>query len=102
MAAAALRGTGRDYYDRLSSLAETDDPATHYGLMQAFGLLKEKRAIPYLSSCLKDERKEIRVHAVEALGQIGTAEAIELVKGVAKDKAKAVKRAVQGVLGDRL
>lgn len=102
MAVAALRGTGRDYYERLSSLAETDDPAAHYGLMQAFGLLKEKQAIPYLSSRLKDERKEMRVHAVEALDQIGTPEAIELVRRAASDKAKAVKRAVQKILGDGL
>lgn len=100
MAVAALRGTGVDYFERLSHLTETEYPDTPL-LIRAFGLLKEERAIPYLSSCLKDRRKQIRRHAVEALGQISTPEAIELVKEVANDKAKVVQRAVQAALGHR-
>lgn len=100
MAASALPGTGVDYFERLLRLPETGYIDIHL-LIQVFGLLKEERAIPYLSSCLKDKGKQMRKHAVEALGQIGTPEAIELVKQVANDKAKAVQRAVQSVLRHR-
>lgn len=98
MAVAALRGTGRDCFEVLSPLTDTDYPATHFGLMQAFGLLRERRAIPYLLPYLKDERNQIRASTVQALGRIGTVEAIDLVKQVANDKAKAVRRATQSVL----
>jgi hypothetical protein len=99
MAVAALRGTGKDYFERLLHMGDTDYPITHFGLIRAFGLLKEARAIPYLSACLKDERKQMRAAAVEALGRIGTAEAVERVKQAAHDPAKNVQRAVQSVVG---
>jgi hypothetical protein len=101
MAVAALRGTGVDYFERLLSLTETDYPDAVL-LIQAFSLLRERRTIPYLESCLKDEGKQIRASAVEALGRIGTEEAINLVKQAANDKAKNVQRAVESVLRQRL
>lgn len=95
MAVAALRGTGEDHFYHLLELANTDYPVTHFGLIHAFGLMKEERAIPYLASCLNDERKQVRGSSVEALGLIGTAEAINLAKQAAHDPTKVVRQAVQ-------
>ncbi len=97
LAVAALR-TGKDHFERLSHLMNTDYPSTQFGLIQAFGLLKEERAIPYLSSCMKDERKQIREAAVDALGRIGTENAINLVKQAVDDPAKSVQRTAQHFL----
>jgi len=99
MAVAALWGTGEDPFERLSRMADTDYPSTHFNLIRAFGMMKETRAIPYLASSLRDERKQVRALAVEALGRIGNREALRLVKGAADDPANQVRRAVQSVLG---
>ena len=98
MAAAALRGTGQDYFEQLSKMTETDYPGTLFGLMEVFGALKETRAIPFLSLCLKDKRKQFREAAIYSLGQINTTEAIDLVNKAANDPAKSVQRAVKFVL----
>ena len=94
-----LQATGKDYFDRLLSLGETDYPETLFGVMHGFAALGDERAVPFLASRLKDDRKQQRAAAVQALGQIGTPEALAAIETVANDKAKIVKRAVQQALG---
>ena len=48
--------------------------ATH-----AFAAFREERAVPFLASSLKDDRKGPRAQAVYALGKIGTPDALAAV-----------------------
>jgi HEAT repeat protein len=66
--------------------------------MHAFGALREERAIPFLASRLRDDRKGQRAAAVRALGQIGTPNALAAIGTVVNDKTKVVQKAVQQAL----
>ena len=81
-------------------LGDTDSLETLSGVMHAFGGLGEKRAVPFLASRLKDDRKMGRVAAVRALGEIGTREALTALRAVANDRRKVVQKALQRALGD--
>jgi len=96
-----LRAMGQDYLDRLFSLCNTDYPDTLFGLMHAFGVVGEPRAVPFLSSRLQDDRKQQRAAAVQALGQIGTPDALAAIRTVTADKAKVVQRAVRQALDEQ-
>ncbi len=100
LAVRILRASGRDYFDRLLGLGDTDSLETLSGVMHAFGGLGEKRAVPFLASRLKDDRKMGRVAAVRALGEIGTREALTALRAVANDRRKVVQKALQRALGD--
>lgn len=93
-----LRTLGKDYFDQLLMLSDTDYLETLTGVMYAFGELGEKRAVPFLVSRLKDDRKLQRASAVRALGKIGTPDALSAIQGVARDRRKVVRTAVQHAL----
>jgi len=98
MTAAACRGAIDDPFAELSPLAASDDPSAHFGLMELFGLLQAESAIPYLSECLRDRRKQFRQFAVRALGRIGTPDALARVRQALQDPAKQVHREAQRFL----
>ena len=93
-----LRKTGKDYYERLLALSETDDLETLCGVTYTFAAFREERAVPFLASRLNDDRKGPRAQAVYALGRIGNPAALAAVKTVANDKRRVVRRAVQQAL----
>jgi hypothetical protein len=101
LAVRILRATGKDYFDRLVSLGDTDYPDTLFGVMHAFAGLGEERAVPFLASRLKDDRKQQRAAAVHALGEIGTPNALAAIRAVTSDKTKVVQKAVQQALDKR-
>ena len=76
LAVRILSTTGKDPFERLISLSNTDCGETRKGLMHAFASLREERAVPFLISCLKDNRKMQRVATIRALGRIGTPEGL--------------------------
>ncbi len=98
LAVQMLTATGVDYYDRLIALSDTDYLETLNGIMHAFACMKEARAVPFLASRLKDKRKMHRVAAIQALGQIGTPDALQAIRTVSNDKRKVVQKAVQQAL----
>jgi len=93
-----LKSTGRDYFGELSRLSESAFPPTLLGVSIAFGALRDERALPYLARCLAHEDKEQRAGAVRALGEIGTPEALEMVRQVSSDPAVSVRKAVRASL----
>jgi len=95
-----LTSTGKDYYNRFAELSDTDYLETLNGIMHAFAYLKESRAVPFLSSRLEDDRKMHRVAAIQALGQIGTPDALQAIRTVANDKRKVVQKAIEQALSD--
>jgi len=95
IAARMLESTGLDYFDRLNALASTDSHIVTAGLLHAFGALREERGIPFIAKLLADNRKMIRVSAINALGKIGTSAALEALNAVANDKRKVVREAIQ-------
>jgi HEAT repeat protein len=61
---------------------------------EAFGRLKVKEGIPFLTKLLSDNDDETQIRAIHALGQIGTAECLDAIrkktgnfKGKVKDTA---------------
>ena len=98
LAVQLLQSTGNDYFDHLLSLCEANYPETLFGVMHVFGRLREERAVPFLTSRLKDDRKQQRAAAVQALGRIGTPDALSAIRTVINDKAKAVQNAVREAL----
>ncbi len=98
LAVQILRATGKDYFDRLLVLSDTDYLETLTGVMHAFAGLREDRAVPFITSRLKDERKMQRAAAIRALGKIGTPDALTAIRTVANDKRKVVRQAVQQAL----
>lgn len=96
-----LRTTEKDYFDRLLSLGDTYCLETLFGVIYVFAGLGEKRAVPFLVSRLKDERKMLRVALIHALGEIGTPEALDSIETVANDKRKVIRQAVQQALGNQ-
>jgi hypothetical protein len=93
-----LRKTGRDHIPTLLQLAESDYPPTHFGICDALGAFPDERAIPYLSGCLSHEERNWRAAAVSALGEIGTAEAVELIRPALSDPTSQVKKAARAAL----
>ena len=98
LAVRILRETDKDYFERMLALSETDDLETLSGVTYAFAAFREEKAVPFLASRLKDDRKGPRAQAVYALGRIGTPDALAAVKTVANDKRRVVRRAVQQAL----
>ena len=96
-----LRETGKDYFERLLALTETDDLDTLSGATHTFADFREERAVPFLASRLKDDRKGPRAQAVRALGKIGTPDALAAIKSVINDKRKVVRNAVQQAFSNR-
>lgn len=74
-------------------LTPTAARALRLGLVEAVGIVRDARAVPVLSGVLGREREVDTVRATaEALGRIGTDEALAVVSG-ALDKARATKDA---------
>ena len=90
-----LESTGLDYFERLNALANTDSHIVTAGLLHAFGALREERGIPFIAKLLTDNRKMVRVSAINALGKIGSSAALEALNAVANDKRKVVREAVE-------
>ncbi len=100
LAVRILRATGEDYFDRLLAHSDTDYHETLTGIMHAFAALGEERGVPFIAERLKDDRKQQRVAAIRALGNIGTPVALSALDAVANDKRKVVRNAVQQALGN--
>ena len=98
LAVRVLSETGGDYFDRLLAVGDTDDLETLSGVTHAFGGLRDRRAVPFLASRLKDTRKGPRAEAALALGEIGTLDALAAVRSIANDKRRVVRNAVQTAL----
>ena len=94
-----LRATGKDYYDRLLALTDTDYLETLAGIMHTFAGLREERAVPFIASRLKGDRKLQRAAAVQTLGKIGAPDALAAIRTVSDVKRKVVRTAVQQGLG---
>ena len=94
-----LRATGEDHFERLLALSDTDNLDTLSGVMRTFGSFGDERAVPFLVSRLRDDRKAQRAQAVSALGEIGSPEALSAIKAIANDKRKVVRKAVEQALG---
>lgn len=98
LAVRVLSETGGDYFDRLLALGDTDDLETLSGVTHAFAGLRDQRAVPFLSSRIRDTRKGPRAEAALALGKIGTPDAVAAVRSIANDKRRVVRNAVQTAL----
>ena len=95
LAVRILTMVGKDYFDRLIALVDHDDLETLAGVTHALGEFRDARAVPLLTSRLKDPRKGPRVEAVRALGKIGTPDALVAVRSIANDRRRVVRNAVQ-------
>ena len=67
--------------------------------MHVFAALREERAVPFIAERLKDDRKQQRVAAINALGKIGTPTALSALRAVTNDKRKLVQNALRHALG---
>jgi HEAT repeat protein len=56
--------------------------------IEALGKLRDKEAMPYLITALKDEHPNIRVSAAKALGEIGDVSALPALKEALEDKTE--------------
>ncbi len=63
--------------------------------MKTMGLMKDTTAVYHLSEMLHDRRHALRIESVLALGNIATAEAIDLLIGSLMDKNPDVRRAAR-------
>lgn len=98
LAVRVLFETGGDYYDRLLALGDTDDLEALSGVTHAFAELRDRRAVPFLASRIRDTRKGPRMEAATALGKIGTPDALAAVRTIANDKRRVVRNAVRAAL----
>lgn len=98
LAVRILREIGKDYFECLIALGDTDDLEILSGVIRAFADFRDQRAVPFLASRLRDARKGPRSQAVRALGRIGTPDALAAVRSIANDKRKVVRKAVQQAL----
>ena len=98
LAARVLSESGEDYFDRLLALGDTDDLETLSGVTQVVSALRDRRAVPFLASRLRDTRKGPRAESALALGEIGTPDALAAVRSIANDKRRVVRNAVQTAL----
>ena len=99
LAVRVLRENGKDYFEQILAIGDTDDLEALSGVTHAFAEFRDERAVPFLVSRLRDDRKGPRAQTVRALGRIGTPDAIAAVRTIANDKRKVVRNAVKQVLG---
>ena len=98
LAVRILGEIGMDCFDRLLDLGDTDDLETLSGVVHAFAVFRDPRAVPFLASRLRDTRKGPRAEAARALGKVGTPDALAAVRSIANDKRKGVRNEVQQAL----
>lgn len=74
------------YFESISKLLENADECIwHEGIIEIFQILKDARAIPVLEKALKydlayDPEKAVAVRILETLADIGTLEAVNILK----------------------
>lgn len=100
--ASALYAMGRNLDERwLDTVLEAmDNPAAalRYEATRASGELADRRAVPRLIERLGDDDREVQLAAIGALGQIGGANAMTILKRLAVAKDDAVREAAEEAL----
>jgi HEAT repeat protein len=107
--AAAMRALGHttltaETMSRLLAGLSDDDAWTRYYACQALGKLKVQEADAPIGALLRDPAGQVRVAAIEALSHLGSAFAIETLRGFATDSDVDLQRAALlglGMLGDQ-
>ncbi|RJQ16227.1 MAG: HEAT repeat domain-containing protein [Nitrospiraceae bacterium] len=67
------------------------DPEVRIATIEAFGELKDERAVSYLTNALKDENEDVRESAVDSLAAIGNSAAVESIMGALDDDAPEIR-----------
>ena len=76
----------------LRGLWEQEEIDPRYLAVVLAGMLRDERALPLLVEGSKDKVLKMRLHTVEALGKIGTPEALDVLRRLLRDDRKTVAR----------
>jgi len=90
-AAQALGQLGSDAVDYLIGALKTRDKETKIGIIEALGIIGDKRAINPLVALLQDHSNEVRWEVALALGEMEDKSAIEPLKQALRDIDKYVR-----------
>jgi hypothetical protein len=101
MAARILGNSGDDPFQMILTIIESPHPASRLGAVQAFGLMREIRALDYLEECLDTDWKEMRAETIRSLSRLDSDRAQALVRNAAKDRAGRVRRVAERVLSNK-
>jgi HEAT repeat protein len=101
--AAALRSMGRQADQRWSrrvlEAMRLDEPELRFEAARAAGMLSDARAVQRLIDLVyDDEDGEVRLAAVEALGEIGSEEAVRVLRELAAGDEPAIAEAAEAAL----
>ncbi len=75
-----------------------DEIELRYLAVEMAGALKDERALSILLEASKDKLLKLRLRSIEALGKVGTAQALSALRGLLKDEKKSVSREAAHVL----
>ncbi len=87
---------GADTYAR--GLWEQGEIEARYLAVEFAGALRDERALPILLEASKDKLLKLRLRSIEALGKVGTANALSALRSLLKDEKKTVARDAARVL----
>ena len=86
--------------DLFGDLARSDYDVLRCTGVQGLGQIGDATAVPLLIAALEDEDEDVRIDAADALGRIGSSEAVEpLLNSLRRDPCGDVKRAAAAALG---
>jgi len=90
----------RDYFDKLVLALESPDYTTARRAAYLLGVAGDPRAVPYLVRQLGKEDPYLAAEAVQALGRIGSREALSIVQQARQHRFAVVRRAAAAVLSE--
>jgi HEAT repeat protein len=101
--AAALRSMGRQadlrWSRRVLEALTLDEPELRFEAARAAGMLSDARAVPRLIDLVNaEEDGEVRLAAIEALGEIGSEEAVRVLRELAAGEDPALAEAAEAAL----
>lgn len=67
---------------------DDDDPAVRHFTIVAIGDLGDASSVPKLVECLRADEREVKLAAIDALGDIGGVDGVAALSGLASDSAE--------------